>query len=211
METAEKIKDAYIEFLLENHNPPGSAYQIAKKAGISEEEFFNTFTSLKAIDQAVWGDFFTETQNRVESEEVYADYTVREKLLAFYFTMIEVLKSRRSYVLKVFPSELKEFSKAPQMLSEFKSGFMHYVDNLILEGRESQELSERPSFIIDIYPRIIWAQALLIIRFWVRDDSMGFEKTDAYIEKAVNFGIDVMGPTSIDSAFDFFKYAFQNR
>lgn len=211
MEIAEKIKNAYIEFLLENHNPPGSAYQIAKKAGIGEEDFFNTYTSLKAIDQAIWSDFFAETKNRIESEEVYADYSVREKLLAFYFTLIEVLKARRSYVIKAFPSELKEFGKAPDLLSEFKSGFMNYVDNLILEGRESQEFSERPSFIIDIYPRIFWTQALLVVRFWVRDDSMGFEKTDAYIEKAVNFGIDVMGPTSLDSAFDFFKYAIQNR
>jgi hypothetical protein len=100
--------------------------------------------------------------------------------------------------------------KVPAFFESFKEEFHDYTENLILEGRETQEITERP-YIVDMYPKIFWTQALLILRFWVKDLSPNFEKTDVYVEKAVNFAFDVMGKTSLDSAFDFFKYAFQNR
>ena len=210
MDTIDKIKKAYIEFLLENDKKPSSAFVLCKKAKIKEEEFYEHFNSLDGIDKTIWLGFFEETKDRIEQDEVYASYSVREKVLAFYYTLIEVLKTQRSYVLICY-DHLPKIAPKPSFLSDMKPAFKEFIENLLLEGRETQEISERPAFLMDNYSKVFWLQLLLVQRFWVNDTSKSFEKTDVYVEKAVNFAFDAIGKTSLDSAFDFVKFAFQNR
>ncbi|MCU0447168.1 MAG: TetR family transcriptional regulator C-terminal domain-containing protein [Microscillaceae bacterium] len=209
MNTAEKIRQNFIEYVLEKNEKPKSVYQLTKQMQMKEEEFYEHFSSLEALEQAIWLGFFEETKKRIESEDVYAGYSVREKVLAFYFTWLEVLKVCRSYV--VFNYRHKSpFDLSPHFLKTFKKAFKDFTEELVLEGRESQEIADR-RFITEVYPRVFWLQAMGIWRFWVKDTSPNFEKTDVFIEKAVNFGFDAMGSNMLDSSFDLFKFAFQNR
>ncbi len=209
MDTPSKIRKAFVEYVLENDHLPKSIYKLAKSIKLKEEDFYEHYTSISAVENDIWKGFFEETRQKIEGEDVYASYSVREKMLAFYYTWIEVLKANRSYVSIVY-QENKDTLRVPDSFKSFKEEFMMFIENIILEGRETQEITERP-FIVDSYPIIFWTQALLILRFWVKDVSPNFEKSDVYIEKAVNFAFDAMGKTSLDAAFDFFKYAFQNR
>ncbi len=209
MDTASKIRKAFVEYVLEHERTPKSIYKLAKSIKLKEEDFYAHYTNISAIENDVWRGFFEETRQKIEGEEVYASYSVREKVLAFYYTWIEVLKANRSYISTLY-HEHKHDLQASQTLASFKEEFHDFIENLLLEGRETQEIAERP-YLVEMYPNVFWAQALLVLRFWVKDVSPNFEKTDVYIEKAVNFAFDVMGSTSLDSAFDFFKYAFQNR
>ncbi|MDX2303219.1 MAG: TetR family transcriptional regulator C-terminal domain-containing protein [Microscillaceae bacterium] len=210
MDTIEKIKKAYIEYFLESDKKPSSVYLLCKKAKIKEDEFYEHFNSTEGIDQKIWLDFFEETRHKIEQDEVYSGYSVREKVLAFYYTLVEVLKAERSFVLMCYEG-LPRMAPQPPFLKELKPVFHEFIENLIMEGRETQEIAERPALLMDNYSRIFWWQLLLVTRFWVNDTSKSFEKTDVYIEKAVNFAFDTMGKTSLDSAFDFAKFAFQNR
>ena len=47
--------------------------------------------------------------------------------------------------------------------------------------------------------------------FWKEDNSPGFEKTDAAIEKSVNLAFDLIGKGAVDSAIDFAKFMYQNK
>jgi len=61
------------------------------------------------------------------------------------------------------------------------------------------------------YGEGLWIQALFVLQFWTKDESIGFEKTDAAIEKAVNVSFDLMGKSPIDSVLDFAKFLYQNK
>jgi len=54
-------------------------------------------------------------------------------------------------------------------------------------------------------------QLLFVIGFWIKDDSIAFEKTDAAIEKAVNLSFDLMGKGPLDAMLDFGKFLYQNK
>ena len=54
------------------------------------------------LENAIWLSFFEKTISIIENDAAYPEYSVREKVLAFYYTLIEVLKENRSYVLKNF-------------------------------------------------------------------------------------------------------------
>ncbi len=88
--------------------------------------------------------------------------------------------------------------------------FIEYVQTLISAGIESGEIEQRP-VISDRYKDGLWFQFIFIIAFWLRDDSSGFAKTDAAIEKSVNLSYELMGSGPLDRIIDFTKFIWQNR
>jgi hypothetical protein len=155
-------------------------------------------------------DYLRQTLLTLESDEVYQTYSVREKLLAFYYTWIEVLKKDRSYVVYSYKGLKQPVARYVGPLQPFKNAFYNYATELILEGRESKEVIIRP-VVSDRYVDGLWLQCLFILDFWVNDLSRGFENTDTAIEKSVNTSFDLIGKSVVDSVLDLAKFVYQNR
>ncbi len=96
----EKIQKAYISYVLDKGEKPASVYGFAKKLKMTEGEFYDHYNSFEQLENEIWTEFFKETKQKIESEAIFEQYTVREKVLAFYFTWFEVLKANRSFVSK---------------------------------------------------------------------------------------------------------------
>jgi hypothetical protein len=210
MDKSEKIKQAYIEFFLENGTQPPSVYSFTKKLKMKEVEFYDHYNSFELLESDIWLGFLKETISKIESDAVYATYSVREKLLAFYYTWIEILKNNRSYASQTWRLIDKRKLKTPVFMTDLKIGFKEYARDLVMEGKESQEVTPR-RFLDERYPDAFWLQFLMILDFWVKDKSKGFDNTDAMIEKSVNTSFDLMGSTALDSVLDFAKFMYQNR
>lgn len=207
-----KIRDAYIDYLLEHGEAPASVYHFMKILKMKEGVFYEYYNSFSAIEKDIWKEYFDETLTRIQTEAVYNEYTVREKLLAFYYTWIEVLKDNRSYVTySVGRIKRQGFRRTnPDFLGSFKTSFLDYVNELIAEGKETEEIVDRP-IVGSRYDDGLWQQLLFVLKFWVNDDSRGFERTDAAIEKAVNLSFDLMSRSALDTAFDFARFLYQGR
>jgi len=205
----EKIKKAYVDYVLEHGTKPPSIFKFVKELKIKEEVFYDSFNSFENVEKHIWLGLFQETINRLHSDEVFAEYSVREKLLAFFYTWIEVLKTQRSFILETLPKGQKPDLK-PAYLMAVRDAFKEFVTDLMLEAKETEEVKTRP-YISDRYEDAIWVQFLFLINFWIKDESIGFEKTDAAIEKSVNLAFDLMGTGPLDTMLDFGKFLFQNR
>ena len=210
MEQEEQIKKAYVEHVLENGTRPPSVYAFAKKLALTEEAFYGSYNSFDAIEKDVWKGFFDTTLAKAEGEEVYAQYSVREKLLSFYYTLVEVLKANRSFVILTQTRFDPRAAATSRHLVAFKHAFLTYTRELLAEGTESREVVPRP-FLSDRYPDGLWVQLMFVLNFWIRDDSKGFEKTDVAIEKAVNTSFELIGRLPVDAVADFVKFLLQNR
>jgi AcrR family transcriptional regulator len=211
VDPTERIRQAYQEYLLEHGQSPASIYSFAKKLKMSEADFYQYYNSFAQIEADSWLAFFTETRQKIEAEELYAGYSVREKLLAFYYTWIEVLRAHRSFAVLSFGQVRAQGLRRPSpVLALLRKAFTNYVADLLAEGRESREVQSR-RFVEDRYPDGFWVQALWLLDFWVNDSSKGFEKTDSAIEKAVNTSFDLIGTSALDSVLDLAKFVYQNR
>ena len=226
METPEKIRKSYTDFVLENGHQPPSVFAFAKKLKLSEAEFYIHYASFDAIEADVWLAFFRDAKATVEADETYQSYSVREKLLAFYYTWIELLKAQRSFAtysyarIRAVPATTTPIQRAriragnaatnSRVLHPFKDAFYDYARDLLAEGRESKEVEPRP-FVTDRYPNALWTQTLFLLDFWLKDVSKNFEKTDTAIEKAVNTAFDLIGRSPLDTLFDFAKFVYQNK
>ena len=209
MSQAEKIKKAYKEYVLENGTQPSSIFKFVKELKVKEEVFYEEFNSFEAVEQDIWVGLLHQTVEAIQAEEVYDQYSAREKLLAFYYTLIEVMKAERSFILQTAHFDRRS-GMMPSFLKAFKKHFMEFIDEVLLEASETEEVKTRP-YISERYRDGIWVQFLFVVRFWVKDDSRGFEKTDAAIEKAVNLSFDLMGRGPLDAMVDFAKFLYQNK
>ncbi len=204
------ILEGYKNHVLEHGAPPKSVFKFAKDLKMKEEDFYVYFTSFDAIKSAIWVQLFEDTLSQVESQEVFREYSAREKFLSFLFTWIEELKKNRSFLLSIYSEGSKGMLSFPKEVAEFKEKFKDFANEIILEGKETEEIANRP-LISDRYDEAMWFQVWFVFKYWLDDRSPRFEKTDAAIEKSVNLAFDLMGKSALDSFLDFAKFIYQSK
>ena len=204
------IIEGFRAHVLEHGTAPKSIFKFAKELKMKEEEFYTYFTSFESIKSAVWVDIFDETLAQIEVQDVFKTYSAREKFLSYLFTWIEELKKNRSYLLSLYGEGSKSMISMPKEAAEFKERFKDFANEIILEGKETEEIANRP-IISDRYDEAMWLQAWFVLKYWLDDRSPRFEKTDAAIEKSVNLAFDLMGKSALDSFLDFAKFLYQSK
>jgi len=209
VDKSEKLIKSYKEHVLLNGTRPASVFKFMHDLKMPEAEFYNYFASFNALEKAVWNGYINSTIEALHNDEVYASYSVREKLLSFYFSLIEILKGDRSFVQQTFDHTRKS-PVTPPFLTGFKDSYKSYVQELVVEGFENEEIVKRP-IVGDKYHDGLWLQLMFVINFWLKDDSQSFENTDAAIEKSVNLSFELMGRGPLDMMIDFAKFLYHNK
>jgi hypothetical protein len=208
MATIESIQRAYIDFVLTEGEQPKSVYVFAKKNKMPEEEFYQFFSSFNAIEQNIWTGFAVKTITEIKTQEVWGQYTSREKALSFFYSFFELLKSSRSFVVYSSQKQTRNFGTAVSFQG-IKDLFENFCNDLIVEGIESNELSDR-KFFTNRYKDALWVQMIFVLNFWINDNSTGFEKTDEAIEKGINVTFDLFQRSPIDNLFEYGKFLAKN-
>lgn len=207
-DTSQDLVSAYITYLLTNGHQPASVYMFCVDLGIQEEEFYSHFGSFDALEKFIWKGFLEQTINSLKADSSYENFNAREKLLAFYFTFVQLLNGNRSFVLL----QLQEFKKAtfaPVMLKQVKPIFDEFINGVLNEGKTAGEIATRP-YLDKRYPDLFWVHFTFLILYWKNDDSKGFENTDAFIEKSINLAFDLIGKGAFDTAIDLAKFLYQS-
>jgi AcrR family transcriptional regulator len=204
-----RITLAYIDYVLINGKRPPSIFKFSQDLGIKEEAFYNHFGSFDGLERHIWQTFITRTTDRLQSDEPFAAFSAREKVLTFYYAFFEELKSNRSFVLLQLEHH-KKLQITPEFLKDFKKTFDAFTTEVITSGKTSGEIARRP-FIDNRYSDLLWVHFGFLLLFWRDDNSAGFERTDAAIEKSVNLAFDLIGKGAVDSVIDFAKFLYQIR
>jgi len=208
MANAEQIKSSYIDYVLTNGEQPKSVYNFAKKLKIPEAAFYKFYGSFEAIEKAVWEDLTLATIIKIKEQEVWPKYTSREKMLSFFYSYLELLKTKRSFIIYTLKKHSTRFA-TPSVLSGTKTVFESFAEDIINEGLDSGELSDR-KFFSKRYKDALWVQFAFIINFWMDDDSKDFEKSDEAIEKGINVTFDLFQRSPIDHLFEYGKFLTRN-
>lgn len=208
MATQAQIKKGYIDYVLTHNEQPKSVYSFVKKLKITEADFYAFYASFESIEKNIWFELTVETIDQIQKQEVWEQYSSREKMLSFFYSYVELLKSQRSFVIYSLKKQPKRLA-TPTVLSGAKPIFENFADQIINEGLESGELADR-KFFAKRYKDALWIQYGFILNFWMDDDSNGFEKTDEAIEKGIQVTFDLFQRSPIDNLFEYGKFLSQN-
>jgi len=159
--------------------------------------------------QTNWSTLFERTIDTLEQDVNYLQYSAREKMLAFVFTLLQNMNEDCIY----FSVQIQQqrFPFLPnQQLKELKTLFFNYSDTLIFEGTNSGEIQARP-LIANYYQQLLWNAIVSILYFWSNDTSEQKENTDVMVEKTIHFTFDLLAPNPIDSGIDLVQHFFKLR
>ena len=204
-----EIISKYMNYVLENNNPPKSVYAFAKAANFEESEFYTFFGSFEGIEKDILNTFFTNTLETLYKSEEYSTFDSRSKLLSFYFTFFENLSANRSYLLLVLDNGSMNLQKL-KVLTNLKSSFTKYINELNIETLDFKE-QKITKFQEKAIEEGAWIQLLITIKFWINDTSASFEKTDIFIEKAVNTSFDLLNTAPLKSVIDLGKFLYKEK
>lgn len=198
-----------MNWVLERGSAPESVYLFCKELKIEESDFYQYFPSVSALEKGVWNYLFDHSMTLLNKDEHFQGYENRDKLLSFYFTFIELLHLNRSYVLQV-TREGKAGWKDLEQFKGLRNSVKGFARELIEQANEHKQLkiNQRSP---DLFSEGAWVQLLLIMKFWIEDDSPGFEKTDIFIEKSVNTVFDLFENTPLDKVLDLGKFLWKER
>ncbi len=205
--TKDDILSFFMDDVLEHEAFPKSVYKFCKAHGITEADFYIHFPSAQAMKNGVWTAFYDQAVALMEKNKEYASFTNKDKMLTFFFTFFEMLTLNRSYVLFALQEEDNMLKNAEQ-LKGLRKQIKGFAKKLIYKGNAKKDLAitkHNPS----IFSEGAWLQFLFLLRFWMRDESPGFEKTDVAIEKSVNTIFDVFDNTPLENLLDFGKFLYK--
>ena len=205
--TEDKLITLYMDHVLEQEAYPMSIYKFCKWYKVKEEQFYEFFGSFEALQKRIWDKFFENTIQLLTANKDYSGFSNRDKMLTFFYTFFEVLTLNRSYVLFA----LGNSKKMPEKLEELKGLRTHvksFAKDLINDANEGKKIKVSKKS-PQVFSEGAWVQFLFLLKFWMKDSSKGFEKTDVAIEKSVNTIFDVFDSTPLDSLLDFGKFLYK--
>ena len=205
--TVESIIAKYMDYVLEHETLPKSIYKFCKVAQIKEEDFYLFYGSLDVLQKGIWEQFFVNTIQVMEKNKDFDGFSNKDKMLTFFFTFFEVLTLNRSYVLFVLEQDKNPMKNMGQ-LKGLRKHVKHFAKDLIEDANADKNLKitkHNPQ----LFSEGAWLQFMFILRFWMKDDSARFEKTDMAIEKSVNTIFDVFDNTPLENILDFGKFLYK--
>lgn len=207
--TRDKIFSIYMNYRLENAYKPNSVYLFAKENGFDEATFYTFFGTLESVEKEIYKLFIEKTIEMIQKDPAYDNYDMKSKMLSFYFTFFEILTANRSYVLLTL-NENKNQLKNLMVLSGLRTEFKNYVSEIITDEVRTQ-YDKLQNFQEKAIKESSWLQFLLILKFWIDDESAAFEKTDLFIEKSVKAVFDVFNIVPLESVLDLGKFLFKEK
>jgi len=198
-----------MEYTLEHNAAPKSVYIFAKKYNFQEEIFYKYFGNFEALEQTIFKIFFDNTIILLEKSDDYKSYESRNKLLSFYYSFFELLTANRSYVVQALDDNKNNLTKS-KSLKVLKHSFTKYIESLNIPLLEiKQETLDKIQN--TTLKETAWLQLSLTMKYWLKDTSPSFEKTDVFIEKSVNTSFDVLNTKPIKSIIDLGKFLYKDK
>ena len=169
------------------------------------EDFFDSF---EEMDKTIFKTLLDVSIATLLETPDFTSFSKKDKLLSLYYTLFENFTLNREYILLT----LKGYGlslNAITVFGDMKDSFMAFVDTLQLETLSFNDTIE--SLQKKSIKEGFWVQFLLTIKFWMDDESESCQKTDIFIEKSINTGLELLNTRSLNNIIDLGKFLYAEK
>jgi len=199
----ERIMEVYMEELQNSGHPPVSVRRLCQDLDLSEKDFYREFTSLNMVEKHFWKDWMENLVTAVTSGKEWSAFSSKQRYLAFLFAFAGKALECRSLLEQRF-GQLTYFC-SPNSLEGLKNIFKIFISDLVNHGVDNGEIAPR-GVVGSLYPEVLYIHWRSVLNYFLKDESHGFDRTDAFIEKTVEFAFDLLSTQAIDSAADLARF-----
>jgi hypothetical protein len=208
MELRDRLLQAYIDHVLEEGKPPASVFKFCRSLEVPEKDFYQLLSSFPALEGQVWASWIDQTTAAISASPEWAGFNARQRLLTFFFAFFERAVEHRSFLLARFPCPKQRLTGEAASIAGLKRRFEAFTESTLQHGVETGEIASRGP-LNRLYAPALTELVLGAIEFHIRDDSAGFERTDAFVEKTTLLAFDLLHRSVLESAVDLVRFVAQ--
>ena len=202
------VINSYLSYLSEQQQAPRWVYKLVERTNINKDDFYQFYSDLNDLEDEIWLNLFQSTIEALEKDPTFESFSLREKLLAFCYTLVEVMNDHRVALVSILERTIIP-GFDPKYLKSSKIVFGQFTDRLMNEGMQNGEIANR-TVVNRLYPNVLWFQLLLLLRFWKNDKSDQLIDTDEAIERTVNISFDLMEPGVVDQIPGYGRFLYKS-
>ena len=201
-----KIEKRLKKFLVKENRLPKKMKDLLK-AKETAKSFSAVEKDPQKLFESIMESYITSTLAVLEDDKNYSKMSVREKLLSFYFVFINQIQQDEKFLKVVFSP--KQFQLLRMVKNGMRPPFMSFMDQIVQEGIINEELKSR--MVLDkFYAKTLEKDLIIVLKFWLKDQSEEKVKTDELIERLVHLEMNMLGPNFIDDLMGIGKMMLEN-
>ncbi len=175
--------------------------------------FYSHFEDQEQLEREIWTYFMKDSIQTVEGDINPEMLSVENKLLGLFFTFFQNVSLNQEY-FKRHLALRKNIVDKSKLYAGMKDVFHAYLLSIYqpscqvppLGAKESIETIMQQGFVYTY-----WAELVLLIEFWLRDESPEFQKTDVAIEKSLKATHEVRTIQPLRSVIDLGLFLWKER
>jgi AcrR family transcriptional regulator len=189
--TKERILSAALQLFKEKGLEGTTTKEISKRSGIAEGTLFNYFKTKE--DLALYF-FQKETEDLIQwfrADGRLQKAPLAEKLFAIIHRQLEYIEPYEDFIGAVFWRSLQPTSCLSPLSfesQEVRVKYLRFIRDILAEAEENEEIP--PVGSLGAYG--VGLFYLGIVTYWLQDQSRGKQKTLALLDRALNFGTQVL-------------------
>ncbi|MEP1152327.1 MAG: hypothetical protein JXR20_12470 [Balneola sp.] len=174
--------------------------ELTEATGKSASEIYALFPNKNSILEYYYPSLVIRYTAMIQEIADFETYTIGEKISNFVFTLFDMMEERQEFVEDSFNSMIVKQGCDSEFHSEVSNLFKHFFTT---DGR----IAVSAGFVMkDYFYEFIAKEYVHIVKFWIKDDSEGKERTFALTDKLVGFVEEAVYNKVIDKGFDLAKY-----
>lgn len=208
----DEIISQYMELILSSGDIM-NIDELCKKLDISKGNFLDYFDTIWDLERVIWDKLLKQSIHTIKSDEQYADFSVKEKLLSLMYTFFENLTLNRGYVLHNLRTH-GSIKSRKKLFRKMKKTYIKFIEEIFLSNSLGFNYK-----LIDVAKTLrkkglsesLWLQLTLLITFWRKDTSDNLDKTDEAIEKSVQVIMDILDTSRLKNFMDFGRFLWNEK
>jgi hypothetical protein len=198
LNTKIELTEAALDLKAENKF---SIPNLTDKTGKTASEIYAFFPNKKSILKFYYPSLVFRYRAMVGEIEDFDSYSISEKLSNFIFTVFDMMAERREFVEETFNKYEWTCTSSTDFQKEIKSLFKDFFTS------DGKIATSAGFFMGGLFYNSLKTQYLMLIRFWLQDDSEDRERTFALTDKITGFIEELVYSKIVDKGFDLAKYS----
>ncbi len=205
--TKAKILLSAVDLIIEKGFKNASMREMAKNAGVSNPTIYNYFPTKEKILYAYVEQKHKETALILQGIEDFNSYTLREQLQALIETELELYLEDREFILQISDMVFHSAGLKLESLYSNNKVFTDMVKDMLEIAIEAEEIPRPP--LEEHLPRLFWDYYIMVVAYWVKDESEMFENTTQFIDHSLGVIEALLQSTIMNKAHDLGMFLFK--
>ncbi|SFV71444.1 Transcriptional regulator, TetR family [hydrothermal vent metagenome] len=202
-----KILKSAVNLIIEKGFDNASLREMAKNAGVSNPTIYNYFPSKEKLLYAYVEQKHKESVEILQEIEDFHTYTLREQVQTLIETELELYLEDREFIVQIADMVFHNSGIKMSKLYGNNALFIETVEEMLDIAIEAKEI-ESPPF-KEHLPSLFWDYYIMVVAYWVKDESEMFENTTQFIDHSLAVGEALLHSDILSKASDLGMFFFK--